>query len=571
MDLQNVLLSDINKIILLITEPHLKKIFKLMKIKPIKFFNRIDLSFKFDTLTNDKQKCQFLEHFKEILRQETTFKEHEAKAQAQKKKEDKEEFINNLKNQIEEMSANNEIIISYGTNKKMKTETNFKNYISDILEEAKPPTTAEAIAQAIAQPIAQPIAPPTPIQPIPTKEQILNLDIIKYYNEMREKLNDETDQPEENENKYYFKNTYTDEPLTNEELKDLKRYRLIYKIYDEINKYISMINAKYRNNEIEHTNHDLNNSFNNLLNLSYTEIFNEMKELKNKLKGINKFKTDTHQQAQQRAERNYFNISINKPLEPPEREPPEPEPQDNQPEPQDNQPPEEEEPQAQEEEEPEDNETTTEEPQEREERNATQLEREREIINLEFDFMSFQDEAKAANKPPEEPPIFPDIQQELTREQKENLIKYKQLKALYNKIDEYIFKLHKEKDELIRDNIDNEDLNEIIKKIHRLKNKIYNQFEELTQNLKITRLITKINNFNKYPLLSYENYIYMLIRTTDKFYILQPLKYKQINSLYKHFLIPYEITPNNKNNIRLAKTNGKLQDVYIYEELKRMT
>jgi hypothetical protein len=289
-----------------------------------------------------------------------------------------------------------------------------------------------------------------------------------------------------------------------------------------------------------------------------------MKELKNKLKGINKFKTDTHQQAQQRAERNYFNISINKPLEPPEREPP------------DNQPQAPEEPQTQEQ----DDETTTEEPQaqeeepqEREERNAAQLEREREIINLEFDFMSFQDEAKAAHQPPpqEQPPIFPDIQQELTREQKENLIKYKQLKALYNKIDEYIFKLHREKDELIRDNIDNEDLKEIIKKIHRLKNKIYNQFEELTQNLKITRLITKINNFNKYPLLSYENYIYMLIRTTDKFYILQPLKYKQINSLYKQFLIPYEITPNNKNNIRLAKTNGKLQDVYIYEELKRMT
>ena len=40
-----------------------------------------------------------------------------------------------------------------------------------------------------------------------------------------------------------------------------------------------MINAKYRNNEIEQTNHDLNDSFNNLLNLSYTEIFNEMKEL----------------------------------------------------------------------------------------------------------------------------------------------------------------------------------------------------------------------------------------------------------------------------------------------------
>ena len=543
MDLHNILLSDINRIILIITEPHLKKIFKLMKIKPIKFFNRIDLSFKFDSLTNDDQKREFLEHFKEILRQETNFKEHEAK----------EQFINNLKNQIEEMSADNEIILSFGTNKKMKTE---------------PPTPAEAIAQAIAQPIApptptQPIAPPTPAQPIPTKEQILNLDIIKYYNEMREKLNDETDQPEENENKYYFKNIDTNDPLTDEELKDLKRYRLIYKIYDEINKYISMINAKYRNNEIEHTNHDLNDSFNNLLNLSYTEIFNEMKELKNKLKGINKFKTDTHQQAQQRAERNYFNISINKPLEPPEREPP------------DNQPQAPEEPQTQEQ----DDETTTEEPPEQEEeqdeepfkRNAAQLEREREIINLEFDFMSFQDEAKATNEPPEEPPIFPDIQQELTREQKENLIKYKQLKALYNKIDEYIFKLHREKDELIRDNIDNEDLKEIIKKIHRLKNKIYNQFEELTQNLKITRLITKINNFNKYPLLSYENYIYMLIRTTDKFYILQPLKYKQINSLYKQFLIPYEITPNNKNNIRLAKTNGKLQDVYIYEELKRMT
>jgi hypothetical protein len=325
-----------------------------------------------------------------------------------------------------------------------------------------------------------------------------------------------------------------------------------------------MINAKYKNNEIEHTNNDLNDSFKNLLNLSYTEIFNEMKELKNKLKGINKFKTDTHQQAQQRAERNYFNISINKPLEPPEREPPEPEPQTQ-----------EEEPQAQEQ----DDETTTEEPPEQEEeqdekpfkRNAAQLEREEEIINLEFDYMSFQDEAKAANEPPEQPPIFPDIQQELTREQKENLIKYKQLKALYNKIDEYIFKLHREKDQLIRDNIDNEDLNEIIKKIHRLKNKIYNQYEELTQFLKVPRLISKINNFNKYPLLSYENYIYMLIRTTEKFYILQPLKYKQINSLYKQFLIPYEITPNNKNNIRLAKTNGRLQDVFIYEELKRMT
>jgi hypothetical protein len=553
MDIENVLLSEINKIILCITEPHLKQILKKMKLKPFKYVNRIDLSFKFDTLTNDAQKLEFLEHFKEILREETTYREHEERQKKAAQARQKEAFINDLKNQIETASNTEEIILSISTNKKLKT--NLKNYIGDILEEAKP--SAQEVADAIADAIAQPIGP--------TKEQILNNEINEYYNEIREKLNDEADEPEDNENKYYFKNTDTGEPLTDEDLTDLKRYRRIYKIYNEVNKYISKINALYRNNEIDHTNNNLNDSFNKLLNLSYTEIFNEMKELKNKLKAINKFKnignkTDEEKQyfnisinkplepapahqAHQRTERNYFNISINKPLEPPE----EPQATDQAP--------------AQ----------APEPPEEPFKRSAATLEKEKFIENLEFVYMDFKDRLNEINEL-NEPLIFPDIQQKLTKEQIENLRRYKNLMKLYNELDEYILTFHRENKDYLSDNIDNEDLSEIIKNLHRLNNKIFKQKEELTNNLKVNRLINKINNFNEYPLISYENYIYMIIRTTEKFYILQPLKYTQdINPIYKVFKLPYEIQPNNKNNIRLAKENPKISNFWIYEDLKRMT
>ena len=517
MDFNNVLLSEINKIIMCITERHLKQILKKMKLKPFKYVNRIDLSFKFDTITNDAQKLEFVEHFKEILREATTYREHEERQRKAAQAIQKEAFINDLKNQIETASNTEEIILSISTNKKMKT--NLKNYIGDILEEAKTP-------------------PQTPAQPThqaPTKEQILNNEINEYYKEVREKLNDEADEPEDNENKYYYKNTDTGEPLTDDDLTDLKRYRRIYKIYDEINKYISKINALYRNNEIDHTNTDLNDSFNKILNISYTEIFNEMKELKNKLKTINKFKnignkTDEEQQ--------YFKISKNKPLEEPQApEPPQAPEQEEQPF----------------------------------KRSAATLEKEQFIINLECDYMNFKDRLNEINEL-KEPLNFPDIQQNLSKEQTENLRRYKNLMKLYNELDDYILTFHRENKDYLSDNIDNEDLTETIKNLHRLNNKIFKQKEELTNDLKVNRLITKINDFNEYPLISYKNYIYMIIRTTEKFYILQPLKYNEdINPIYKHFKLPFEIQPNNKNNIRLTKENPRLSNFYIYEDLKRMT
>ena len=548
MDLENILLSEVNKIIMCITEPHLKQILKKMKLKPFKYINRIDLSFKFDTITNDAQKLEFVEHFKEILRRETTYKEHEERQRKAAQARQKEAFINDLKNQIETASNADEIILSISTNKKMKT--NLNNYISDILEEAKTPTQtpAQAIAQqtppqevadAIAQAIAQPIGP------APTKEQILNNEINEYYKEVREKLNDEADEPEDNENKYFYKNTDTGEPLTDEDLTDLKRYRRIYKIYDEVNKYISKINALYRNNEIDHTNNNLNDSFNKLLNLSYTEIFNEMKELKNKLKAINKFKNIGNKTDE---EQKYFNISINKPLEEPQA------PEEQQaPEP------------------PEEQQAPAQTPEPPFKRSAATLEKEKFIENLEFVLMDFKDRFNEINEL-KEPLNFPDIQQNLSKEQIENLRRYKNLLKLYNQLDEYILTFHRENKDYLSDNIDNEDLTETIKNLHRLNNKIFKQKEELTNDLKVNRLITKINNFNEYPLISYKNYIYMIIRTTEKFYILQPLKYNEdINPIYKHFKLPFEIQPNNKNNIRLAKENPRLSNFFIYEDLKRMT
>ena len=559
MDFNNVLLSEINKIILCITEPHLKQILKKMKLKPFKYVNRIDLSFKFDTITNDEQKREFLEHFKEILREATTYREHEERQRKAAQAIQKEAFINDLKNQIETASNAEEIILSISTNKKLKT--NLNNYISDILEEAKPPPqeVADAIAQAIG-----------PAHQAPTKEQILNNEINEYYKEVREKLNDEADEPEDNENKYFYKNTDTGEPLTVEDLTDLKRYRRIYKIYDEINKYISKINALYRNNEIDHTNNNLNDSFNKLLNISYTEIFNEMKELKNKLKAINKFKNIGNKTDE---EQKYFNISINKPLE-----------QQPAPDQTPDQTPEEKKQLARKKylqfrdqpyfnisiTKPEEQQPTPEE-QQPFKRSAATLEKEQFIINLECDYMNFKDRFNEINEL-KEPLIFPDIQQNLSKEQTENLRRYKNLLKLYNEIDEYILSFHRENKDYLSDNIDNEDLSEIIKNLHRLNNKIFKQKEELTNDLKVNRLITKINNFNEYPLISYKNYIYMIIRTTEKFYILQPLKYTQdINPIYKHFKLPFEIQPNNKNNIRLAKENGRISDFYIYEDLKRMT
>ena len=126
MDLENVLLSEVNKIIMCITEPHLKQILKKMKLKPFKYINRIDLSFKFDTLTNDAQKLEFVEHFKEILRRETTYREHEERQRKAAQARQKEQFINDLKNQIETASNADEIILSISTNKKLKT--NLKIY-----------------------------------------------------------------------------------------------------------------------------------------------------------------------------------------------------------------------------------------------------------------------------------------------------------------------------------------------------------------------------------------------------------------------------------------------------------
>jgi hypothetical protein len=270
-----------------------------------------------------------------------------------------------------------------------------------------------------------------------------------------------------------------------------------------------------------------------------------MKELKNKLKAINKFKNIGNKTDEEQL---FFNISINKPLEEPQA------PEEQQAPDQTTEPPEEPQPDEQ-----------------PFKRSAATLAKEKFIENLEFVYMEFKDRFNEINEL-KEPLNFPDIQQKLTEQQTENLRRYKNLMKLYIQIDEYILNFHRLNKDYISDNIDNEDLTEIIKNLHRLNNKIFKQKEELTNDLKINRLITKINDFNEYPLTSYKNYIYMIIRTTEKFYILQPLKYNEdINPIYKHFKLPFEIQPNNKNNIRLAKENPRLSNFYIYEDLKRMT